>query len=85
MEYDGIHGMKEGEKMGFKCPSCHKDFGHDRSALTTHLKLCAGFDVENINIEVFGTEYSKQLLYDSTIKPIKNEIDRLCDKAGDQE
>lgn len=26
--------------MGFRCPSCRKDFGHDKTAMTAHLSSC---------------------------------------------
>ena len=26
--------------MGFRCPSCHKDFGTDRMAFYQHVKKC---------------------------------------------
>ena len=70
--------------MGFRCPSCHKDFGSDKKALSDHMKNCAGFDIENINIEEFGEEQAKNAVYVSTIKPLKDEIDKLCDMAGEQ-
>jgi len=26
--------------MGFRCPSCRKDFGHDKAEITKHLASC---------------------------------------------
>ena len=71
--------------MGFKCPVCHKDFGSDKNAFSDHMKYCSGFDIENVDIEVFGTEQAKNAVYVSTIKPLKDEIERICNKAGEQE
>ena len=53
--------------MGFRCPSCKKNFGTDKKAFDKHFVLCTGATVEDICTDEFGENYVKNLVYESTV------------------
>lgn len=45
--------------MGFKCPICVKDFGHDKEGMLKHAETCcegAGIDVYKLVTNLPGTK-----------------------------